>query len=150
MRLSEIEKKARSLGVKDTWKYSKKDLIKAVQRQEGNYVIQLIVLDAKGLASSPDTVTVSTINSAPIADAGLDQSVTSLGTVITLGGKSWDPDGDSISYSWIMVSKPDESMAILSDRASANPTFVADVYGYYVIELVVTDGWRPVPRTRRR
>lgn len=37
MRLSEIEKKARGVGVKDTWKYSKKDLIKAIQRQEGNF-----------------------------------------------------------------------------------------------------------------
>jgi hypothetical protein len=36
MRLSDIEKKARSLGIKDTWKYSKKELIKAVQRAEGN------------------------------------------------------------------------------------------------------------------
>jgi len=37
MRLIEIERKARSLGIKDTWKYSKKDLIKAIQRQEGNF-----------------------------------------------------------------------------------------------------------------
>lgn len=113
--------------------------------QEGNYVIQLIVVDAKGLASSPDTVTVSTINSAPIADAGPDQIVTSLGTAITLGGESWDPDGDSISYSWAMTSKPAGSMAILSDPASPNPTFVADVYGDYMIELVVTDSWASSP-----
>jgi len=37
MRLMEIEKKARSLGIKDTWKYSKKDLIRAIQRKEGNF-----------------------------------------------------------------------------------------------------------------
>lgn len=37
MRLSEIEKKARSLGLRDTWKYSKKDLIKNIQRKEGNF-----------------------------------------------------------------------------------------------------------------
>lgn len=37
MRLSEIEKKARSLGIKDTWKYSKKDLIKTIQGSEGNF-----------------------------------------------------------------------------------------------------------------
>lgn len=37
MRLSEIEKKARSVGIKDTWKYSKKDLIKTIQRTEGNF-----------------------------------------------------------------------------------------------------------------
>jgi len=37
MRLSEIEKKARALGVKDTWKYSKKDLIRNIQKAEGNF-----------------------------------------------------------------------------------------------------------------
>lgn len=37
MRISEIEKKARAVGIKDTWKYSKKDLIKTIQRKEGNY-----------------------------------------------------------------------------------------------------------------
>ena len=37
MRLTEIEKKARAAGIKDTWKYSKKDLIKNIQRKEGNF-----------------------------------------------------------------------------------------------------------------
>lgn len=37
MKLSEIEKKARSVGIKDTWKYSKKDLVKTIQRAEGNF-----------------------------------------------------------------------------------------------------------------
>lgn len=37
MRLSDIEKKAKGLGVKDTWKLSKKDLIKSIQRAEGNF-----------------------------------------------------------------------------------------------------------------
>ena len=37
MRLSDIEKKAKGLGVKDTWKYSKKDLIRTIQRNEGNF-----------------------------------------------------------------------------------------------------------------
>ena len=36
MRLSEIEKKARHMNIKDTWRLSKKDLIQAIQRQEGN------------------------------------------------------------------------------------------------------------------
>lgn len=36
MRLSEIEKKARSLGLKDTWRFSKKELIRAIQRAEGS------------------------------------------------------------------------------------------------------------------
>lgn len=37
MRLSDVEKKAKSLKIKDTWKYSKKDLIKTIQRTEGNF-----------------------------------------------------------------------------------------------------------------
>lgn len=37
MRLSEIEKKAKTFGLKDTWKHSKKDLIKSIQRAEGNF-----------------------------------------------------------------------------------------------------------------
>jgi hypothetical protein len=37
MRLSEIEKKARGAGIKDTWRYSKKELIKLIQRKEGNF-----------------------------------------------------------------------------------------------------------------
>lgn len=36
MRLTEIEKKARAVGIKDTWKFSKKSLIKTIQRTEGN------------------------------------------------------------------------------------------------------------------
>ncbi|MBU4036869.1 MAG: SAP domain-containing protein [Proteobacteria bacterium] len=37
MRLIEIERKARASGIKDTWKYSRKDLVKAIQRKEGNF-----------------------------------------------------------------------------------------------------------------
>ncbi len=37
MRISDIEKKAKSLGVRDTWKFAKKDLIREIQRKEGNY-----------------------------------------------------------------------------------------------------------------
>jgi len=37
IRLVDIERKARSLGIKNTWKCSKKELIKAIQRAEGNF-----------------------------------------------------------------------------------------------------------------
>lgn len=36
MRLLAIEKKARGLGINDTWKYSKKALIQLIQKKEGN------------------------------------------------------------------------------------------------------------------
>ncbi len=36
MRLSDIEKKARGMGIADTWRYSKTELIRQIQRKEGN------------------------------------------------------------------------------------------------------------------
>ncbi len=36
MRLSDVEKRARASGVTDTWKFSKKELIRLIQRKEGN------------------------------------------------------------------------------------------------------------------
>ena len=109
--------------------------------QHGNYVIQLVVIDSHGLSSSPATVTISTINSAPVADAGPDQSITSIGTTVSLGGQSFDPDGDPIVYSWSIKAKPPGSSATLSDPASPTPTFLADLRGDYFIELVVSDPW---------
>jgi hypothetical protein len=35
MRLSEVEKRARSKGITNTWKYSKAQLIKTIQQREG-------------------------------------------------------------------------------------------------------------------
>jgi len=37
MRLGDIEKKAKVLGIRDTWRYSKKDLIRNIQTKEGNF-----------------------------------------------------------------------------------------------------------------
>ncbi len=107
----------------------------------GDYTIQLVVIDGKGLNSLPDTVKISTINSAPVADAGPDQSFGAAGATIYLGGQSYDPDGDPISYSWNIAKKPSGSMAALSNPTSANPYFVADGRGDYTIELTVSDPW---------
>ena len=107
----------------------------------GDYYIQLIVTDALGLPSSPDEVIVSTTNTAPVADAGPNTFlIISLNSVVQLdGSKSYDDDGDDITYMWTMIIRPAGSLATLSDPTLANPTFVADVHGDYIISLVVTD-----------
>lgn len=76
----------------------------------------------------------------PVADAGPDQNV-SVGLLTTLdGGDSSDLDEDALSYSWSFVSLPDGSTATLSDPTAVNPTFIADLDGIYVLNLVVNDG----------
>jgi hypothetical protein len=81
-------------------------------------------------------------NTAPVADAGPDQSIIVLGMTVQLAGRqSYDDDGHDITYLWTMTNKPSGSAASLDDPSDDMPTFVADVQGEYVIELVVSDPW---------
>jgi PKD repeat protein len=108
----------------------------------GNYVISLIVADTRGLMSAPDEVVVSTFNTAPVADAGLDQSITLAGTTVHLDGSaSYDIEGDPFTYAWTLMSMPDGSTAALSDPTARQPTFIMDLYGEYLVRLVVTDSF---------
>ena len=106
----------------------------------GDYKIKLIVKNSRRKTSIPVQVTISTVNSAPIADAGTDQSISVIGAEITLDGtQSYDPDGDVMTYQWKFISKPDRSELSLKGADTAEPTFEADKWGEYVIELSVSD-----------
>jgi len=115
----------------------------------GNYVIQLVVTNSTGVQSSPSTVTISTTNTAPIANPGPDQVIIQVGTTVQLDGShSYDPDGDTITYLWTITTKPQNSLATLASATTATTSFVADVDGTYVITLVVSDPWVPsLPKT---
>lgn len=111
----------------------------------GTYVAQLIVNDGAA-DSDPDTVTITTAN--PVADAGPGQMLL-VGATVTLDGSgSSSRDGRPLTYMWELISRPSGSTAELSDLAAVMPTFVADVEGDYVIELVVNDGTLSSPPDR--
>ena len=105
----------------------------------GVYVAQLIVNDGT-VDSTPDTVTIDTENSPPMADAGADQSVL-VGDSVTLDGSgSSDADGDVLTFNWSFVSRPAGSTASLSDATATSPTFDVDQPGSYIVQLIVNDG----------
>ena len=107
----------------------------------GDYVGQLIVNDGV-LDSAPDTalITVTGANRPPVANAGPDQTV-ARGVAVRLdGGGSTDPDGTPLGFAWTLVSRPNGSTASLLAATTATPTFVADVNGTYVAQLIVGDG----------
>jgi alpha-tubulin suppressor-like RCC1 family protein len=108
----------------------------------GDFTISLVVTNARGVASVADSVVVSTANTRPVAAAGPDQAVTLLNSLVQLNGSgSYDEDGNSLSFSWRFLAVPAGSAAALANPISPTPTFVADVYGEYVVELTVSDAW---------
>jgi hypothetical protein len=108
----------------------------------GTYVVSLIVVDGQGLDSAPDRTTI-TIHSgdAPVAEAGVEQSV-NVGDNVTMDGSgSWDGLGRELSYVWSFARVPTHSsLSSLTDASLTNPTFVPDVSGLYLIALVVDNG----------
>ena len=83
----------------------------------GTYSLQLVVNDGQA-SSTPDVVEISTLNSSPIAHAGPDQSVP-VGTSVQVNGvASSDPDGDSLTYAWSLLSGPAGTQATLSNPAA--------------------------------
>lgn len=108
-------------------------------REHGTYVVQLVVNDGK-VNSEPDTVTLTVVNSKPVANAGPDQSGNA-GDEFTLDGSlSHDADEDPLTYRWRIVTAPQNSAAELVGADLVKPTFTPDQYGVYTIELVVNDG----------
>jgi len=107
----------------------------------GDYTVTLVVTDVFGAASQPDSVIVSFSNVKPVAVPGGNQAVVEGDTVYLDGSGSYDDNYDELSYNWNIVSKPPDSDAVLSNSNIADPCFVADKAGSYVISLVVNDGF---------
>jgi hypothetical protein len=77
--------------------------------QQGIYVFRLTVRDnSNAVASANVQVTVNPRpNERPVADAGVDQSITLVSNSATLDGSdSYDPDGSIVAYAWRQLSGP--------------------------------------------
>ncbi len=106
----------------------------------GTYVFELVVTDSLGNASAPVQTTVTSVNNPPTANAGPDQVVVQTGTFVTLdGSQSADPEDNTLSYAWTIVSQPECSAATLNTANVAQPTLPVDCYGTYVLQVTVTD-----------
>ncbi len=82
----------------------------------------------------------TTGNLLPVADAGPDQQV-DVGVLVQLDGSaSYDPEGEAVAFEWWIESLPGASAAMLDDASVADPSFVADAEGEYILGLVVDDG----------
>jgi Concanavalin A-like lectin/glucanases superfamily/PKD domain len=109
----------------------------------GTYTVRLRVSD--GTDSCTDSLQVevtepASTNTAPLCDAGADQSV-DLGASVSLDGtSSSDADGDTLSYTWWFGSIPSGSASELTARFSTSPSWTPDLPGTYKVNLRVSDG----------
>ncbi|WGO96915.1 choice-of-anchor A family protein [Saccharophagus degradans] len=83
---------------------------------------------------------VQPFNSMPTAIAGPDQYITIDNTVQLNAAASYDLENDALSYAWTILTKPEDSSALLTGSSQVDASFVADVAGQYVLQLVVHDG----------
>jgi len=118
--------------------HPRKPLTSFLPEQEGDYEFTVAVSDGTR-TSEPDEITVVVgYNLAPEADAGEEQHFSNIIPLrIYLDGTgSSDPDGDTLDFSWYQVSGP---RVDINEPNSPSSNFVADVPGYYVFELLVSD-----------
>jgi len=107
----------------------------------GNYAATLVVNDGQlSSAASTVAITASVTNAAPVAHAGTAQNVVAGSTVTLDGSASSDANSDTLTYKWILTSKPADSAAALNAPTSVKPSLTADTAGTYVATLVVNDG----------
>jgi hypothetical protein len=122
----------------------------------GDYVFSLQVED-EFTVSEKDYVTLVAIgdDQPPVAEASGRMAseftlpaCASQDPIQLNGSRSWDPEGEPLTYEWGVVSVPAGSSAGLEnfdDRMAERPRFTTDVPGRYVFDLRVHDGdqWSP-------
>jgi hypothetical protein len=100
----------------------------------------LVACGGGGGGSSSSSSSGGTANTAPVANAGANQTVNSGATVTLNGGASSDANGTIASYAWTQTAG---AMAIiLANPTSATPTFSAPTVSAataFTFSLVVTD-----------
>lgn len=96
-----------------------------------------VVDDPSGNSPDPVKVIISVT-----ADAGEDQSVRTMSSVILDAGGSKDDanTSDDLECFWEIVSAPADSSATLSGETSISPRLIVDVDGRYEVGLMVTYG----------
>jgi subtilisin family serine protease len=104
----------------------------------GDYTVSLIIT-AGGVtsASASKIIHVNTIPAAAISGPSSAEA----GTPVSFSGtESSDPDGQTIAFRWVLVSRPEGSFATLLSAGGDNASMTPDVVGEYEVGLRVDDG----------
>jgi len=103
----------------------------------GNGTAQIIAQNGASQMTIPIMVDAPTTSSPPVANAGPNQTTRPCHTVSLVGGQSYDPNGQALSFAWTQVSGP---AVTLSNASSGSPSFIAPPNNSVLqFSLLVTD-----------
>ncbi|NJN26096.1 MAG: T9SS type B sorting domain-containing protein [Cyclobacteriaceae bacterium] len=105
----------------------------------GVYLFRITVTDNEGATDFDEikvTVEHSSVNAAPIADAGDDIQLSLPTNAVTIVGKGSDVDGTISSYSWVKISGPSVT---ISNGTGATVSLSDMTEGKYVFRFTVKD-----------
>lgn len=104
----------------------------------GQYKVVLKVTDNSAAIATDEMLLV--VNKIPIANAGVDFSITAPANSVTINSNnSSDPDGTIVTYSWSRISGP--GSITFQNQNTATPTFSGMAVGQHIFKLVVTDNY---------
>lgn len=89
---------------------------------------------------TPPVISAQPALKVPLADAGHDQVVKSGQSIQLDGSQSQSGDGQALQFAWRLIESPAGSLAQLQNSTVANPGFIPDKAGDYVVALTVRDG----------
>ncbi|MGM0581491.1 MAG: PKD domain-containing protein [Bacteroidota bacterium] len=105
---------------------------------EGIYDFRVRVEDDEGSSASDEVrVTVTVLNTPPLADAGVDKSITLPEDSVGITGSGTDEDGTISSYLWAQISGPSTAVLLNEDQASMWAKEL--IAGQYHFTITVTD-----------
>jgi len=106
----------------------------------------LVLISAMGLILTSSAIlamssSVPGPNRAPVAQAGMDQSIEPHEMVVLDGSGSFDPEGDPLSYQWDLVAVPRGGRArLIGTQGMQTCRLSPDAAGAWIIRLTVCDG----------
>ena len=105
-----------------------------------NTYIPMVRENNPGTEIFHDPIPAECSNEPPVAVVDEGQRVAVGDTVWLDGSDSWDPDSDPLTYAWSFFSTPDGSTAAIEDTTADQTSFIPNLPGDYVVDLVVNDG----------
>lgn len=106
----------------------------SILNQKGDWNVRLIITDTDGVTAEKISI-VKVVNRAPVADFKLNKTTYMEGDTFSVIGASTDPDGDSITYSYSVVSPSGATQTF----TTANFLSKFTESGVYKITLTVKD-----------